>query len=436
MPEDTVAAMTMTPWGTAGKLHERRLRPGPGVPREKVERNQRERLYGAMVAVATTVGYGRTRVSDLIDLAGVSRATFYRYFTDKRQCYMAALDEIIASALAASAGSLAREGSREERARQGIDVFTELLVSQPAGARLCLVEAHAVGPEAVEKVEKAMAGFERPLVEVFAQRPQHEGMPRELTSALVGSLRKMVHARLHRHTERELETVLPELLELGISYRPPPRPLRYVGSRAVAPEDAGAGRRTGDPAARIERATLATVARLGFGEASIAEIAAEAGVSLSTFYVHFDGKERAFDSALHSARMRLLAASEPAFRRSRGWAEGTRAGIENGLAFMESDPDFARVTTTEVYGAGSSALELLDRSIESIQPFVETGFELAPHVQPVAREAIPSAIHALLSERMRSPAPGRLRDLTPLATYLVLAPFLGAEEACRTANAG
>jgi AcrR family transcriptional regulator len=436
--EHAAAAMTMTPWGEAGTLRARRLRPGPGVPREDVERNQRERLYGAMVVVATTIGYGRTRVSDLIEVAGVSRATFYRYFDNKEECFLATLDELVAAALAATARPVRDEVSWEERARRGVGIFTKLVVAQPASARMCLVEAYAVGPAAVERVEVAMAGFEQLLAYVFEQLSDEGVMPPELIAALIGGMRKVVHSRLHRRTERELIDLLPEIVEIGISFRPPPEPLRYTGPRRTGgvSEAVEAERRSEDPIARIERATLATVATRSFAETSISEIAAAAGVSLSTFYAHFDSKEEAFDSALHGARMRLLAASEPAFRRARSWAEATRAGIEAGLAFLESDPEFARVTTVDVYGAGAEALEMLDLSLEAVQHFVDAGFKVAPDVRPAAREVIPSSMYAMLSEQGRTRSPARLRELTPFLTYLVLAPFLGPEEACATANAG
>ena len=46
-PDILAAQMVATPWGDAQKLGSRRLRPGPGTPREKVDRNQRERLFAA-----------------------------------------------------------------------------------------------------------------------------------------------------------------------------------------------------------------------------------------------------------------------------------------------------------------------------------------------------------------------------------------------------
>lgn len=428
----------MTPWGEGDALRERRLRPGPGVPRNDVEGNQRERLYGAMVAVSTTAGYGRTRVSDLIELAGVSRATFYRYFDNKEECFLATLDEILSAALVVTSRPVREEGPWEDRARRGIAVFTDLLVSQPASARMCLVEAYAVGPAATRRVDKAMAGFEQLLAFFFKQLSDEGPMPPELVAALVGGLRKVVHTRLHRRTEGELTTLLPEIVELGLSYRPPPEPLRYAGPRRAArtAEAVEAERRSEDPVARIERATLGTVAARGFAHTSISEIAASAAVSLSTFYTHFDSKENAFDSALYGARMRMLAASEPAYRRARSWPDATRAGIETGLAFLESDPEFARVTSVDVYAAGGGALEMLDQSIETVQRFITAGFEVAPDVQQVALEVIPSAMYSLLSEHTRTRGPARLREQTPFLTYLVLAPFLGPDQACAAANSG
>jgi AcrR family transcriptional regulator len=61
----------------------------PGATREDVVRNQRERLFAAMVASTASKGYPATTVADLIALAGVSRATFYEHFDDKAHCFRA-----------------------------------------------------------------------------------------------------------------------------------------------------------------------------------------------------------------------------------------------------------------------------------------------------------------------------------------------------------
>ncbi|MBA3867333.1 MAG: TetR/AcrR family transcriptional regulator [Solirubrobacterales bacterium] len=115
--------MTMTPWGDSEALRERQLPPGAGVAREAVVQNQRERLYGATVAVVANRGYRATTVADLTDLAGVSRTTFYRYFADKEACFLATLELIIAGVIAETRGRLDAPGSLPERAESGLRGF-------------------------------------------------------------------------------------------------------------------------------------------------------------------------------------------------------------------------------------------------------------------------------------------------------------------------
>ena len=410
------------------------MHPGPGAPPEEVARSQRRRLNGAMVAVCAEMGYESTRVSDLIEVAGVSSATFYRFFANKEECFLATLERIIEAGLNAPAASIEREGTWEGRARKAIEALTELIVSQPAAARMCMVESHAVGPRATEKLDTALSGFEQLMGYVFENLPGRGRMPPEVIAALIGGMRKMIHSRLHRHSEKELSYVLPEALDLWLSYRPPPKPLRYRGRKPATVEDRAGGRAEDDTVARIERAALATVADSGYAETSLADIAAEAAVSLSTFYTHFDGKESALDSALNSARLGLTASAMPAFEQSPTWPDGVRAGIEMGFAFFESEPDFARVASCDIYGAGPMALEQLDQSIEALQPLLDGGFELAGHVQPLAREAIPSAVYAMLCNRIQTRGTEGLRELAPLGTYLLLAPFVGPDDAVASAN--
>src|SRR3954471_8359057 len=75
----------------------RRLPHGPsGMAREEVERNQRSRLYGAMIEAVSRAGYERTTVAHVIALAGVSRRSFYELFPGKERCFLATHDAILA----------------------------------------------------------------------------------------------------------------------------------------------------------------------------------------------------------------------------------------------------------------------------------------------------------------------------------------------------
>jgi hypothetical protein len=52
----------------------------------------------------------------------------------------------------------------------------------------------------------------------------------------------------------------------------------------------------------------------------------------------------------------------------------------------------------------------------------------------VATEAIGGAIHTLLHTEIRRQRPERMRELTPTATYVALAPFVGPSKAVAIAN--
>jgi AcrR family transcriptional regulator len=419
--------MAMTPWGESETLRERQLRPGPGVAREEVELNHRERLYGATVAVVAGKGYAKTTVADLIRVAGVSRTTFYRYFDDKEACFLATLEVIVGGVVAITASRLRGEDSWKQRAERGLRAFVELLVTQPDAARLCVVEAYAAGPKAVAMVDGSVTQFEEMIASVFEELPAQRGMPPEIVAAMVGAIRKLLHTRLHRRSEGELLELVPHLVELGLLYRPPPRKLPDRRKRTGIVREVDS--EVDEPAQRLERATMAVVAREGYAEATMAAIAAEAGVSLRTFYSIFEGKPQAFEAALLRCRLRMAAATVPAFKRARSWPEGIVAITRSSLAFLESEPDFARLITIDVYSAGGGALESRDRAIESTLHFIEAGLRYPEMENPIAAEAIQSALYAILSARVRANPPKALMGMAPLAIYLILAPFLGAEEA-------
>lgn len=419
--------MTQTPWGDSDELRGKKLSPGPGVSPADVELNHRERLYGAMVAVSAEKGYAETTVSDLIRVAGVSRTTFYKYFEDKEACFLATLEALIAGIVGITRSQLRSEESWQERAGQGMETFMQLLVTQPDAARLCVVEAEAAGPRARAVVDRAVKEFEAMVAAVFEELPEQRGMPPEMVRAMVGAARKIMQTRLHRRTEGELVDMVPTLIELAFRYKPPPGPLsdRSRRKRPTQPVAPGAD----EPAERIEAAAMAVMARAGYAEATLADIAAEAGISLRTFYATFPGKLEAFEAALLRGRLRMAAATVPAYRRATSWPEGVWALVHAGLAFLDAEPDFARLITVDVHGAGREALEGRDRAIEAARNFIEAGLPSPNPESQVVVEAIQSGLYGILAERMRSKRSGSLRGLAPLMIYMTLVPFLGPDEA-------
>lgn len=57
-----------------------RIPPKSGLSRAEVVANQRARVFGGLAAALSYHGYEDTKITDVIELAGISRATFYELF--------------------------------------------------------------------------------------------------------------------------------------------------------------------------------------------------------------------------------------------------------------------------------------------------------------------------------------------------------------------
>jgi AcrR family transcriptional regulator len=79
-------------WPTAPDVGEpappRTRRAWGKVPHEDRYRAQRGDLLRAAARLAARKGYARTRVSDLVAEAGLSKSTFYEHFASKEECFV------------------------------------------------------------------------------------------------------------------------------------------------------------------------------------------------------------------------------------------------------------------------------------------------------------------------------------------------------------
>jgi AcrR family transcriptional regulator len=427
------AGMTITPWGPTETLRSRRLRPGPGSSRDAVAKNQRERLMGATVAVVAERGYETTRVADILEVAGVSRSAYYHYFSNKEECFLATLDALrdLAAPIVTEAYRTA-DGPWDDRLRAAFDAIVELIVAQPAAARIWLIDGYSAGPAAVERVEALGDRLERFAAREIAESPERAGMPPGLVRALLGGVRQVIHNRLRHGLEAELSALAPDLMAWALSYRTPPEPLRRPRKVPALPP---ATRDENDQRARILAAVTDAVAEKGYADLTITEIAQRASVSLTTFYALFEkGKTQVFLAALDDGERRLNETVVPFYDRAPNWPQAIRESMHAVFAFLAGNPAAATLGGREVYAGGSAALGRQEKTRESFRALLYPGFKEHPHTLDIAGEAIGSAIASLVFQRLRETGPGRLYEDVSIAVYLALAPFLGAEEATAIAN--
>jgi AcrR family transcriptional regulator len=416
-------------------LRDRRLPPGRSGDRDAARRDQRERLFAAMVASCAERGYEATSVEDLVRASGVSRATFYEQFDDKLSCFRAAEEEILAGAISAVAEELGGDRAGEGRARAALEAFVRVVVDQPAAARMCLVESYAAGAAGIEPVRRAIDWIVLLARDAAEELPGRAGMPPELLRGIIGGIYQVVYGRLFQHREEDLPGLVPDLWDWAMSYPTPPEPLRRPGrltvSRPVSPAPPFASYSAEQ---RIIRGFAAAVAEKGFPATTIASVAAVASISQTTFYEYFDGKAEATRAALDSSGAQLLAAAMPAVRRAKDWRIGLRIGFEEVCGFFAAEPAFAALRMVEVYGAGPEAINCRDATgMEIVSTLLRPALEEGVDADALKVEAAVGAILAIFFEAISKGRTPELPRLAPVLTYIALAPFIPAEEACEIA---
>jgi AcrR family transcriptional regulator len=404
------------------------LRPGAGTLRAEVVRNQRERLYAAIVAAVSEKGYEATTVADLVTLSGVSRSDFYKHFASKQACFVAMVEALVEPMVERIRE--AKVGADEERVREVFEDFIGMAVEHAATARVCIVELHAAGADAERAIDRLFDSFEELVLEASKRMGGREEMPPQIVQAVIGGLRKVLHTRLYRGEEHELAGAAPELWEWALSYYPPPQPLRPRRRARGAPSSFEGY----TPVERIARAVTAVTAEVGYQAMSTDDIAERASISLSTFYSHFTDKRDAVLAALEMGGAQMLASVTPATQRATDWREGVRIAFEAMFSYLVAEPAFAQLAAVEVYAVGPDGLARRDRVIDSMSAMLAPAFSENPNVPRIAGEAIGGAVYALLRNRIRNGGARRLPEDIPLAIYVTLAPFVGPAEAAAEAN--
>jgi TetR/AcrR family transcriptional regulator len=121
-----------------------------------VERNQRERLIAAMAEVSAERGYVEASVAEVAKHAGVSTATFYRQFKDKRECMLISFEELFGRLLEALEGGCEQWTDAGSRAGAGARFVANVLAEDVPAARLLSVEVLSVGPDGVSAQHDAI----------------------------------------------------------------------------------------------------------------------------------------------------------------------------------------------------------------------------------------------------------------------------------------
>lgn len=190
-----------------------------GLSPEFVAQNQRERLIVGLAEVLDEVGYQKTTVSLIGQRASVSKSDFYKHFGSKDECFYAAYESAIERIRERLLGACSAQPKSEWalRVRDALAALLSLFSSEPALANLALVEGLRAGRGVYDRYQAAVESFVPYLREGAPSAPDGHQVPVATDEAVVGGLASLLGRRVLAGEAKELDALLPEVLEFALT---------------------------------------------------------------------------------------------------------------------------------------------------------------------------------------------------------------------------
>jgi AcrR family transcriptional regulator len=191
----------------------------------------------------------------------------------------------------------------------------------------------------------------------------------------------------------------------------------------------------------ILEAMVRVVGRKGYKATSVADVIAEADVSRTTFYKHFEDKHECFLAAYDLAVERVMGAVIANCDAEQPWLERMRVGLTTIVELFALDPELARTAIVEVAAAGADARQRHWNAVTRLSEFLEDGRELNGDRELPENLALMAAgaVSGLIFDELLTGRAERLPELLPDLLFAMLVPYVGpgvATEEMRRAAAG
>ncbi|MFC4767119.1 TetR/AcrR family transcriptional regulator [Effusibacillus consociatus] len=164
---------------------------------------QDKMLYAAL-HLFTTKGFKDTSVLEIVELARVSKTTFYQSYSSKEELLVSLFKQLAEEIIEEVKNAVLQEQKITEKAYAGIRRYMELCVTRSTVAKLLLVESVGVS----QVVEKVRREAHRRFAELFYQTVQSEipALISEeeahiISQAMVGAINEVVVQNLFESDE-------------------------------------------------------------------------------------------------------------------------------------------------------------------------------------------------------------------------------------------
>jgi AcrR family transcriptional regulator len=183
---------------------------------------------------------------------------------------------------------------------------------------------------------------------------------------------------------------------------------------------------------RILDAVADVASFAGYGDMSVEDIIATAGVSRRTFYDNFKDKQDAFLAAYDAVTEQLIAKVQEAYAANATFAGGVRDCLSAFLEFVASEPRFADMCIVEVLAAGPEAVARRNAVMRAFAATIRSGAEGidgGPRPPELTAETIVGGIYEVVYSRVLGGETAELPSLLGDLAYSMMLPYLGHEQA-------
>jgi AcrR family transcriptional regulator len=195
-----------------------RLPPGRhGLPREFVAQNQRDRLAAGIIAAVAERGYHDATITEIATAAGVSRRTFYGYFSSKEECFFDTYETIAAHLTGAMEAAGARQPNWPDRVRAKLNALLENLAANPDLVRFCFIAPAGAGGDIATRYRTSLDRLLGIITEGMPPPPETRQPSEAAEHGLMGGIVALVVRKVKAGEGEQLPALLPDLLELVLT---------------------------------------------------------------------------------------------------------------------------------------------------------------------------------------------------------------------------
>lgn len=195
-----------------------RLPPGRhGLSREFVAKNQRDRLTAGMIAAVAEHGFHAATITQIAAAAGVSRRTFYGYFSAKEECFFDTFGQVADHLEGAMATAGESEAEWPEQVRAQLTAMLETFAANPDLARFALIAPPNAGGEIAARYRELLERLFAILTEAKPPPPATREPSRAVADGLLGGIVSLVVRKVKAGEGEELAELAPDLLELFLT---------------------------------------------------------------------------------------------------------------------------------------------------------------------------------------------------------------------------